>query len=301
MRIAIVSDLHANLLAWRALQADLARHGCDGVWYLGDLVGRGYDPAQVLRVLQPLYEAQSPANQTGWLIGNHDLNVIGGLLGGADGRTTTELNVLEPEANAVDVQHRTILHTYAPAHLNWLRTGPVRQPHSQPYADQGAGIYLAHGSYELDDDGSVSFTAAHSGVLKEGPQIRAALHGLAPLRWGIPPAANPPRLVFGGHTHRSMVWCYDPATQQVTQCSDHHAAPLTLDLRDQLVYVNVGSAGFSREAGRLGVYVIADFAADWQQVTLTFCTLTFDVIRFRDDAPGWYPSRFINEVLARRA
>jgi hypothetical protein len=36
---AILSDIHGNLEALRAVLADLARHGVDAVYCLGDIVG----------------------------------------------------------------------------------------------------------------------------------------------------------------------------------------------------------------------------------------------------------------------
>ena len=46
MRVAVLSDIHANL---RALDAILARIGSvDGIWQLGDVVGYGPDPDAVV-------------------------------------------------------------------------------------------------------------------------------------------------------------------------------------------------------------------------------------------------------------
>ena len=41
MRAALISDLHGNMTAVRALEADLARRGIHAVWCLGDVVGKG--------------------------------------------------------------------------------------------------------------------------------------------------------------------------------------------------------------------------------------------------------------------
>ena len=38
MRIALISDIHANLPALEAVLADVARRGFDAVYHLGDLV-----------------------------------------------------------------------------------------------------------------------------------------------------------------------------------------------------------------------------------------------------------------------
>jgi predicted phosphodiesterase len=44
MRIAVISDVHANLPALRAVIDDVTAIGCDAVWCAGDLVGRGPHP-----------------------------------------------------------------------------------------------------------------------------------------------------------------------------------------------------------------------------------------------------------------
>ncbi len=41
MKIALVSDLHGNMTAVKALEEDLARRGIDAIWCLGDVVGKG--------------------------------------------------------------------------------------------------------------------------------------------------------------------------------------------------------------------------------------------------------------------
>ena len=55
MRLAILSDVHANPIALEAVLADVQeRGGADGYWVLGDLVSPGYDPGGVLRRLTAL-------------------------------------------------------------------------------------------------------------------------------------------------------------------------------------------------------------------------------------------------------
>ena len=41
MKIALVSDLHGNMVAVQALEKDLAARGIQRIWCLGDLVGKG--------------------------------------------------------------------------------------------------------------------------------------------------------------------------------------------------------------------------------------------------------------------
>jgi putative phosphoesterase len=52
MRIAAIADVHANLPALRAVLDDADRIGCDAVWMLGDLVGRGPHPNEVIEEVQ---------------------------------------------------------------------------------------------------------------------------------------------------------------------------------------------------------------------------------------------------------
>jgi putative phosphoesterase len=52
MRIALISDVHANLPALRAVLDDAAAIGCDVVWCAGDVVGRGPHPNEVVDELR---------------------------------------------------------------------------------------------------------------------------------------------------------------------------------------------------------------------------------------------------------
>lgn len=67
MKLALISDIHAN---WQALQACLAharQQGVDQLAFLGDLVGYGADPVAVLD------EVMTQVAQGAWVLrGNHD-------------------------------------------------------------------------------------------------------------------------------------------------------------------------------------------------------------------------------------
>jgi predicted phosphodiesterase len=71
MRYAIISDIHANLQAWEALQADLASLRVDCVISLGDLVGYGPNPVEVCEAAIPRVHYH--------LLGNHDAAACGKL------------------------------------------------------------------------------------------------------------------------------------------------------------------------------------------------------------------------------
>ena len=53
MRIALFSDIHANLEALDAVLADAAAQGCDSHICLGDIVGYNADPLPALSEFKP--------------------------------------------------------------------------------------------------------------------------------------------------------------------------------------------------------------------------------------------------------
>ena len=71
MRIAVISDVHSNLPALRAVLADIERVGSDEIWCLGDLVGYGADPGPCVDLVRDAADI--------CLVGNHDLAVIGSI------------------------------------------------------------------------------------------------------------------------------------------------------------------------------------------------------------------------------
>jgi len=69
MRIAIVSDIHANLQAWNAVWLDISSMAVDQVISLGDAVGYGPNPAEVLEALYTSVDY--------FVLGNHDAAICG--------------------------------------------------------------------------------------------------------------------------------------------------------------------------------------------------------------------------------
>lgn len=69
MRYAIVSDIHANLQAWNAVLIDIRSAGIERIICLGDIVGYGPSPAEVM---QSVY-----ANVDHFVLGNHDAVICG--------------------------------------------------------------------------------------------------------------------------------------------------------------------------------------------------------------------------------
>ena len=71
MRVAVISDVHANLHALEAVAKAIARERTDEVWNLGDTIGYGARPNECCDLIEPLAAIS--------LVGNHDLAAIGQL------------------------------------------------------------------------------------------------------------------------------------------------------------------------------------------------------------------------------
>src|SRR5438046_10714815 len=66
MRIGLVSDIHGNLLALQAVLEDMGP--VDALWCLGDVVGYGPWPNEVIAILRE--------RAASCIAGNHDLGTI---------------------------------------------------------------------------------------------------------------------------------------------------------------------------------------------------------------------------------
>ena len=116
MRIAVLSDIHANLAALEAVRADLPE--VDQVWVLGDIVGYGPQPNEVISTLQEM-GARS-------VLGNHDGAAIGGVdpaYFNSDARAAIEWT-----ATAIDDNARSYLATLPEVR----RDGDLTAVHGSP-------------------------------------------------------------------------------------------------------------------------------------------------------------------------
>jgi predicted phosphodiesterase len=97
MRVAVISDIHANLHALQAVLAAIARENVDEIWCLGDLVGYGPRPNECV--------ARVREHAAVCLAGNHDLAVVervdlGLFMGPAGAAARWTQGVLDEEAHS---------------------------------------------------------------------------------------------------------------------------------------------------------------------------------------------------------
>jgi diadenosine tetraphosphatase ApaH/serine/threonine PP2A family protein phosphatase len=71
MRVAVITDIHANLPALEAALTGVDAVGVDEIWCLGDVVGYGAQPDECARLVGERCAV--------CLVGNHDLAVLGAL------------------------------------------------------------------------------------------------------------------------------------------------------------------------------------------------------------------------------
>ncbi|MEA3200604.1 MAG: hypothetical protein QOE90_2032 [Thermoplasmata archaeon] len=120
MRVAIMSDLHANEEALQAVLKDVAEQGVSEIWCLGDIVGYGGSPQRALDLIE--------ARTRTIVKGNHDHAVA-----------TGEMDDFNPIAAAAARMHAQILTPPERARLFALPSTLTRQV-------GGLKVLLAHGS-----------------------------------------------------------------------------------------------------------------------------------------------------------
>lgn len=106
MIYALISDVHGNLEALTAVMDDIKKHGAiDEVLFLGDAVGYGANPNEVLQIINATCDVK--------LMGNHDYSALG-LLDPADFNVYAQsginfsVSVLTPQSQGILSSFRLI-------------------------------------------------------------------------------------------------------------------------------------------------------------------------------------------------
>lgn len=156
MKVAIISDVHANLPALEAVLAWIEADAVDELWCLGDLTGYGAQPRRCMDIVLDRAAV--------CLSGNHDMVVTGEI----------DIAMFSSDARAAAEWTREVLDANALARLRELRPSGERH-----------GVELYHASirdpvweYVIDDR-----TAAIC-LEKQGSKISMVGHSHVPLAYG---------------------------------------------------------------------------------------------------------------------
>jgi predicted phosphodiesterase len=156
VRVAVVSDIHANLPALEAVMAAIEAEETQELWCLGDLVGYGAQPDECVAIVRD--------SAAVCLAGNHDLVVAGAI----------DMSVFAADAGAAA---RWTVETIRPETLQYLLT-------LSPSGER-EGVELYHASirdpvweYVIDDR-----TAINCLELQSAP-LALIGHSHVPLVWG---------------------------------------------------------------------------------------------------------------------
>ncbi len=160
MRIAFVSDIHANLAAWNAVLADTSARSVDKIICLGDIVGYGPQPAEVLSSVY--------ANVDYFVLGNHDA-VVGGLM---------EPSGFNPLAGKLIEHTRSLLGVRA---HRFFRQVPLLLRHAEFEASHGSVSAPGKFLYLTGErDARDAWRKSSSSLIFAGHTHALCLHALAP-------------------------------------------------------------------------------------------------------------------------
>jgi diadenosine tetraphosphatase ApaH/serine/threonine PP2A family protein phosphatase len=228
MLIAVLSDIHSNL---RALDAVIASIGSvDAVWHLGDVVGYGPEPDEVVGRLREIGAVG--------VKGNHDDAVCGGL----------SMEDFNDDARAADLWTRGRIDAGTLAYLEAL---PVTmRPDGGPAAAEPVAVPVA----------AADFTLVHGSP--RGPEWEYLVDGIA-ARENLDYFDT--RFCLVGHTHRPLVLRERRGHMQalVPDPESH------VDLGDQRAFLNPGSVGQPRDGDPRASYLVLDTSvgrATWHRV-----------------------------------
>ncbi len=104
MRVAVISDIHANLHALEAVLGEIDEERPDSIWCLGDLVGYGPRPNECCAIVR------GRANVC--LVGNHDLVALGRI--GIEDFNPEAAEAAQWSREALDDESRSFLDSLAP-------------------------------------------------------------------------------------------------------------------------------------------------------------------------------------------
>jgi predicted phosphodiesterase len=175
MRVAVISDIHANLHALDSVLADVDAESPDAIWCLGDLVGYGPRPNECCAVVRERADVS--------LVGNHDLASLGHV----------DIELFNHDAAAAARWTQTVLDDDARAYLEGLAPSAATEQAQLFHASPRDPVW----DYVLGDEAALaSFLLTTAPLVLVGHShvaLSLAFDG-GLVSGGLAPAGTEPRL-----------------------------------------------------------------------------------------------------------
>ena len=223
MKIALLTDIHANLEALESVLEDVKKHGIEDIFSLGDNVGYGPDPVAVLKCLYQ-HDVYS-------LEGNHDFAVV-------NPKSFSDATHLAIEA------------------LEWTRLQLCQESSENPEFQHILSNYLGtESSCSFQDDPRI--TLVHGTPGPDEMRFEYILEPedlIQPSRYMKKKGL---RICFFGHTHHQILWEVDLEGVSVIDFEPNETIVYTDEEIDcSWLVVNPGSVGQPRDQNPHAAYLI---------------------------------------------
>lgn len=267
MRIALFSDVHAIYQSLTAMHKSAVLEGAKVYWCLGDVIGYGPYPIEILSQLRKLL-----IGGTGnvCLLGNHDDAASRGI-GPEQVMVIEDTQIRNNKFNecawkTVKKHHDILEKEENSHHCEWLAG-------LHPTAEPLEGFFLAHGYYQPDNrerslwwygTSHIAFVKQQVGLIQAN--VEAGM-------------GHPLRLLANGHYHVPALWQWDSCQQEFIGKD-----PFALDwysftdVKTNPIALNPGSISLPRllNSEASSTYVLLDVSDDLQTIQVGFRHVAFN-------------------------
>jgi len=270
MRIAILSDIHANWVALQAVIAQVEQAKCEVYWFLGDLIGYNAQPVECVQWFKTQFEAGAIRY---WVVGNHDANLVG-----LDIQSNPN-----PAAKYVIDHHRYLLKGEL---LDWLIKIFTKDE-----------IFVEGHLIKHHDEATTRYVCVHGSPWRLGLatdylfpwdtfKVKLAVADLQQ----VPGLGNETTLVWHGHHHYPMLFAY--VESRVTLHEVCYNAPTRLN--QGVFFINPGSVGQPRDGDPRAAFAILDTT----EQTVEFRRVEYDYKTAQELFPQHYRDQAYNRWRA---
>lgn len=257
MRIAIISDIHSNPTALKAVLKDAELKGCGRIVCLGDIVGYGYDPNGCIDICRK--------KKIECLLGNHDAGLVGSL--SLDWFNHFAARAVERQRGLVSMENK-----------EWLRLRPytiVEQEGYNTKEEDKFKLAFSHGTLDMPE--RFDYIQYHSDAALEFPNL----------------VSQKIRVLFVGHTHCANVYLCDD-DYRISETYIDLDDEATIDLNKwRSAIINVGSVGYPRNQPYMiyGIYDTETHLFMHRILPFDFDDYVEKMKEANAEIPYWIPTR----------